>query len=120
MKRRKFRSLRRVTDSWMMSNLSSEATGVEGMVWIGIEYAKDVPLATTVLPDGELTVTVSESPQIVDRLGNVSDEVVKQLTAWVIKHRVALQRHWSNITDTATCFVEMGILSYDDVFDNKS
>lgn len=119
-RRRKFHPLRRVTDGFMMTNLSSKATGVEGVVYFGIEYAKDVPLATTLLPDGELTITVSDSPEIVDRIGEVSDEVVKQLTAWAIKHRAALQRHWSNITDTATCFVEMGILSYDDVFGNKS
>lgn len=116
MKRRcKFRPLRRVTDGFMMTNLSSKATGVEGVVYFGIEYAKDVPLATTLLPDGELTITVSDSPQIVDRIGEVNDEVVKQLTAWAIKHREAIHRHWANTTDTVTCLIEMGVLHREDL-----
>lgn len=117
MKPRKYRRPRRQTDSWKMTSLSSKATGVKGVVYVGIEYSKDVPFATTMLPRGELTVTVSDSPEVVYKIGRVSQEVIDQLTAWVKQHHVAIRRHWADITDSCMLCVELGIIDAKDFED---
>lgn len=102
----------RITDSFVLSNLTSVTTGIEGVVvWVSAgEFADgdDVeqgPRIMVVVGDDisadqlkdAVTVLLTDPPEV---LGVLPDEIERQVVAFVEANREVLLRYWSGKMST--------------------